>query len=98
MTKYYPKALTLLVETNTDDVSYKKSPDGCTYVRYDKVPDAHPLLYGLLTLTAFLCCLVALLNANWVDAIVLGFATPALAWIQWRIQKQWQAIHDALPD
>lgn len=98
MTKYYPEALTLLAETNTDDVSYKQSSDGCTYVRYDKIPDAHPLLYVLLTLTAFVCCLAALLNANWVDAIVLGFVTPALAWIQWRIQKQWQAIQDALPD
>ncbi len=97
MLKYYPKALTLLAETNTDDVRYRQDSLGPTYVRLDAVPDAHPYLYMLLTIVAFFCCLAALLNANWVDAIVLGFATPALAWIQWRIQKQWQAIQDALP-
>jgi hypothetical protein len=98
MTKYYPEALTLLAETNTDDVSYKQSPDGCTYVRFDKTPDANPCLYLVLGIASFFSCLSSIMTAQWVDAIFLGLITPVFAWLQFRVMKQWQAIQDALPD
>lgn len=97
MTKFYPEALTLLAETNTDDVSYRRDPSGPAYVRLDATPDANPFLYLVLTIAAFLSCLSAILQGEWVDAVVLGITTPVLAWLQWRVMKQWQAIQDALP-
>jgi hypothetical protein len=98
MTKYYPEALTLLVETNTDDVSYKRDPSGPTYVRYDMMPEAHPSFFLFFSVAALFSCLSSLLTKDFVEAAILAAITAIFVWRQWRVMKQWQAIQDALPD
>lgn len=98
MTKYYPEALTLLAETNIDDVSYKKSSDGCTYVRLDAVPNGQPFVFLVISIACLLNTFSDLLEGNWLQAGLLALATVGFAWAEWKVRKQWQAIQDALPD
>jgi hypothetical protein len=98
MTKYYPKALTLLAETNMDDVRYRQDPTGPTYVRIDAVPNGQPLVFLVISIACLLSALSNLLEGNWLQAGLLALATVGFAWAEWKVRKQWQAIQDALPD
>ncbi len=98
MIKYYPKALTLLAETNMDDVRYRQDSSGPTYVRIDAVPNGQPLVFLVISIACLLSGLSNLLEGNWLQAGLLSIATAGFAWAEWKVQEQWQAIQDALPD
>jgi hypothetical protein len=98
MIKYYPKALTLLAETNMDDVRYRQDPTGPTYVRLDAVPNGQPLVFLVISIACLLNGLSGLLEGDWLLSGLLFLATAGFAWSEWLVQKQWQAIQDALPD
>lgn len=97
MTKYYPKALTLLAETNMDDVRYRQDSSGPTYVRIDAVPNGQPLVFLVISIACLLNGLSGLLEGDWLLSGLLFLATAGFAWSEWLVQKQWQAIQDALP-
>jgi hypothetical protein len=98
MTKYYPEALTLLAETNMDDVRYRQDSSGPTYVRIDAVPNGQPLVFLVISIACLLSALSNLLEGNWLQAGLLSLATVGFAWAEWKVRKQWQVIQDALPD
>ena len=96
---YYPKVLTLLAKTNTDDVTYVPSKvTGCDYVRLDAMPASVRALHFIFSIAWFLGCLSALLEGRWFLAILLAIAATLCAYTEWLVQKQWGVIHDALSE
>jgi hypothetical protein len=100
MPKYYPEAFKIKAKQADaqGEITYvQDGTDGLTYVRFDMMPDAHPALYLLFTICAFFSTLSSLLARDFWEAAILAVITAIFVWRQLLVQKQWQAIQDALP-
>lgn len=94
---YFPKAMKIIAKHDGIDVTYKQDSVGATYVRLDAVPNGRPLIFLVISIACLLNGLSGLLEGDWLLSGLLFLATAGFAWSEWLVQKQWQAIQDALP-